>query len=77
MPSGLKKAVELAAARKSIAWAATYAAKGWGPTPAAVVPHTSLPQRKVAIGRVQDQPALVAAQGITYPAIIFIGEAVG
>jgi len=42
-----------------------------------VVQHASLPQRKVAIGRVAELPALVAAQGITYPVIIFIGDVVG
>ena len=64
---GLKKAAEIAA---------TYVQMGRGATPAAVVQHASLPQRKVAIGRVQDLPDLVAAQGITYPAIIFIGDVV-
>lgn len=64
---GLKKAAEIAA---------TYVQMGRGATPAAVVQHASLPQRKVAIGLVQDLPAMVAAQGITYPAIIFIGDVV-
>jgi uroporphyrin-III C-methyltransferase len=65
---GLKKAPEIAA---------TYVQEGRGDTPAAVVQHASLPHRKVAIGRVKDLPALVAAEGITYPAIIFIGDVVG
>lgn len=65
---GLQKVAEIAA---------TYVAEGWGHTPAAVVQHASLPQRKVAIGRVRDLPTLVAAQGITYPAIIFISDVVG
>ncbi|MFD1470474.1 uroporphyrinogen-III C-methyltransferase [Hymenobacter caeli] len=65
---GLKKVAEIAA---------TYVEMGRGHTPAAVVQHASLPQRKVAIGRVQDLPALVEAHGITYPAIIFIGDVVG
>lgn len=65
---GLKKVAEIAA---------TYVEMGRGYTPAAVVQHASLPHRKVAIGCVQDLPALVAAQEITYPAIIFIGDVVG
>lgn len=65
---GLKKVAEIAA---------TYAAEGRGHTPAAVVQHASLPQRKVAVGPVQDLPALVEQHGITYPAIIFIGDVVG
>ena len=65
---GIKKIAEIVA---------TYVQEGRGDTPAAVVQHASLPHRKVAIGRVQDLPALVAAQRITYPAIIFIGEVVG
>jgi len=39
--------------------------------------RASLPQRKVVVGRVQDLPTLVAEAGITYPAIIFIGDVVG
>jgi uroporphyrin-III C-methyltransferase len=65
---GLKKAAEIAA---------TYCAEGRGSTLAAVVQHASLPQRKIAIGPVQDLPAMVTAHGITYPAIIFIGDVVG
>ncbi|AMJ65648.1 uroporphyrinogen-III C-methyltransferase [Hymenobacter sp. PAMC 26628] len=63
--------------KKLPAIAATYVQEGRGHTPAAVVQHASLPHRKLAIGRVQDLPALVAAQEITYPAIIFIGDVVG
>ena len=65
---GLKKAAEIAE---------TYRQMGRGDTPAAVVQHVSLPQRKAAVGRVQDLPALVAAHGITYPALIVIGAVVG
>ncbi|GAB3637013.1 hypothetical protein GCM10027422_26030 [Hymenobacter arcticus] len=57
--------------------AETYCQEGRGHTPAAVVMHASLPHRKSVCGRVADLPALVAAAGITYPAIIFIGEVVG
>lgn len=65
---GMKKLPEIAA---------TYVQEGRGNMPAAVVMHASLPQRKVVVGRVQDLPTLVAKAGITYPAIIFIGEVVG
>jgi len=64
---GLKKLPEIVA---------TYAEMGQGHTPAAVVMHASLPQRRVVRGPVAELPALVAAAGITYPAIIFIGEVV-
>lgn len=57
--------------------AATYVAEGRGDTPAAVVMHASLPQRKMVAGPVRDLPALVAAAGLSYPAIIFIGDVVG
>ena len=56
---------------------ATYEAEGRGHTPAAVVMHASLPQRKSVAGPVRDLLALVAAAGITYPALIFIGDVVG
>ena len=65
---GLKKAAEIAA---------TYCEMGRGNTPAAVVQHLSLPQRKAGIGTVRDLPALVAAHGITYPALIVIGWVIG
>jgi uroporphyrin-III C-methyltransferase len=65
---GLKKAVEIAA---------TYMSMGRGDTPAAVVQHISLPQRKLAIGQVQNLPEIVTAHGITYPALIVIGGVVG
>ena len=64
---GMKKLPEIAA---------TYLEMGHGDTPAAVVMHASLPHRKAVTGRVADLPALVAAAGITYPAIIFIGDVV-
>ncbi|TDN38452.1 uroporphyrinogen-III C-methyltransferase [Hymenobacter sp. UV11] len=54
----------------------TYVQEGRGNTPAAVVMHASLPHRKMVAGPVRDLPALVAAAGITYPAIIFIGDVV-
>jgi uroporphyrin-III C-methyltransferase len=63
--------------KKLPAIAATYVQEGRGDTPAAVVMHASLPQRKVVVGRVEELPRLVEEAGITYPAIIFIGEVVG
>ena len=54
----------------------TYCQEGRGDTPGAVVMHASLPHRKMVAGPVRDLPALVAAAGITYPAIIFIGDVV-
>jgi uroporphyrin-III C-methyltransferase len=65
---GLKKLPEIVA---------TYQEEGRGDTPAAVVMHASLPQRKMVRGAVADLPALVKAASITYPAIIFIGDVVG
>jgi uroporphyrin-III C-methyltransferase len=65
---GIKKLPEIVA---------TYAEMNRGHTPAAVVMHASLPQRKVVVGRVDELPALVTAANITYPAIIFIGDVVG
>ncbi len=65
---GLKKVAEIAE---------TYREMGRGATPAAVVQHVSLPQRKAATGQVQHLPELVAAHGITYPALIVIGDVVG
>ncbi|WP_426059187.1 uroporphyrinogen-III C-methyltransferase [Hymenobacter sp. B1770] len=64
---GLKKAPEIAAAYRNM---------GQGDTPAAIVQHLTLPQQKVAVGQVQHLPELVASQGITYPALIVIGEVV-
>ncbi len=64
---GLKKLAHIAA---------TYEAEGHGNTPAAVVMHASLPQRRLVTGPVSSLPALVAAAGITYPALILIGEVV-
>jgi len=64
---GLKKLAHIAT---------TYEAEGRGHTPAAVVMHASLPQRRLVTGPVRELPALVAAAGITYPALILIGEVV-
>ena len=61
---GIKKAQEIAD---------TYQQQGHGDIPVAVVQHASLPQRKVATGRVQDLPQLIQASHITHPAIIVIG----
>lgn len=64
---GIKKAQEIAD---------TYQQEGHGNTPVAVVQHASLPQRKVATGRVHDLPHLIQAHHITHPAIIVIGGVV-
>ena len=55
---------------------ATYAEMGRSDTPAAVVMHASLPQRKTVRGTIANLPRLVKEAGITYPAIIFIGDVV-
>ncbi|WP_201783243.1 uroporphyrinogen-III C-methyltransferase [Hymenobacter sp. AT01-02] len=64
---GLMKAEEIAR---------TYRDMGKGDTPAAVVQHLSLPHRKLVVGPVAQLPELVATHGITYPALIVIGEVV-
>ena len=55
---------------------ATYTNAGKGDTPAAVIQHASLPQRKVVKGKVQDLKALSEEKQITYPALIIIGDVV-
>ncbi|QKJ31106.1 uroporphyrinogen-III C-methyltransferase [Mucilaginibacter mali] len=52
----------------------TYIKEGRGDTPAAIIQHASLPQQKVAKGKIKDMPALATQQGLTYPAIIIIGQ---
>ena len=41
-----------------------------------MVPHASTLHCKVTIGRMQDPSALVAAQEIIYPVIVFTGNVV-
>jgi uroporphyrin-III C-methyltransferase len=52
----------------------TYITANRGETPAAIIQHASLPQQKVAKGKIEDMPALATQQGLTYPAIIIIGQ---
>lgn len=52
----------------------TYMKEGRGDTPAAIIQHASLPQQKVAKGKIKDMPALAEQYGLTYPAIIIIGQ---
>ncbi|MES2276498.1 MAG: uroporphyrinogen-III C-methyltransferase [Bacteroidota bacterium] len=52
----------------------TYIKENRGDTPTAIIQHASLPQQKVAKGKIKDMPALAAQQGLTYPAIIIIGQ---
>lgn len=54
----------------------TYITAGKGETPAAIIQHASLPQRKVVKGLVKDLPELAEDKGITYPALIVIGDVV-
>ncbi len=56
--------------------AGTYINEGRGSTPAAIIQHASLKQQKSASGLVKDLPVLAAANGLTYPAIIIIGNVV-
>jgi uroporphyrin-III C-methyltransferase len=44
--------------------------------PAAMIQHASLPQQKKVICKVKDLEAAAAKAGISYPAIIIIGEVV-
>jgi uroporphyrin-III C-methyltransferase len=52
----------------------TYIEEGQGDMPAAIIQHASLPYRKIAKGKIKDLPALAAAQQITHPSIIIIGQ---
>ncbi|MCR8560284.1 uroporphyrinogen-III C-methyltransferase [Mucilaginibacter sp. BJC16-A38] len=56
--------------------AATYIEQGKGATPAAIIQHASLPHQKIASGLVEDLPEMAANGGLTYPALILIGEVV-
>lgn len=54
----------------------TYLVAGQGETPAAIIQHASLPQRKVVKGKVKDLQQLSDSKSITYPALIIIGDVV-
>ena len=64
---GMKKLADIAAA---------YLQEGKENTPAAILRHGSLPSQKLALGTAGSLPAMAAAQGLTNPAIIIIGEVV-
>ena len=62
--------------KKLAAIAAVYRQEGKEDTPAAIIRHGSLPHQKLALGTAGSLPAMAAAQGLTNPAIIIIGEVV-
>jgi len=64
---GMKKLAEIAD---------SYKQEGKGETPAAIVRNGSLSHQKLALGTAGSLPAMAAAQGLTNPAIIVIGEVV-
>jgi len=64
---GMKKLAEIAG---------IYQQSGLGAMPAAMIQHASLPQQKKVICKVKDLEAAAAGAGISYPAIIIIGEVV-
>ena len=62
---GMKKLQEIAQA---------YTEAGSGDIPAAIIQHASMPNQKSVRGLVKDLPAMSESKGLTYPAIIIIGE---
>lgn len=64
---GMKKLAEIAN---------VYLQAGLGAMPAAIIQHASLPQQKKVICKVKDLEAAAAREGLSYPAIIIIGEVV-
>jgi uroporphyrin-III C-methyltransferase len=56
--------------------AATYIKQDKGEIPAAIIQHASLPNQKIATGVVGNLPEMAAEGGLTYPALIIIGEVV-
>lgn len=64
---GMKKIAEIAE---------TYISAGKGESPAAIIQHASLPQRKVVKGQVKNLFLLAEKNNITYPALIIIGDVV-
>lgn len=62
---GMKKLKEIAD---------TYIGADFGDIPAAIIQHASLPNQKSVRGLVKDLPELAESNGLTYPAIIIIGE---
>ena len=64
---GMKKLAEIAA---------VYTAEGLGHMPAAVIQHATLPQQKQVICTVDELPTATLRAGLSYPAIIIIGDVV-
>ena len=64
---GMKKLADISAA---------YREEKKEDTPAAIIHNGSLPNQKLALGTAGILPAMAAAQGLTNPAIIIIGEVV-
>jgi uroporphyrin-III C-methyltransferase len=62
---GMKKLQEIAK---------TYIESGSGDIPAAIIQHASMPNQKLAKGLVKDLAGMAESKGLTYPAIIIIGE---
>jgi uroporphyrin-III C-methyltransferase len=62
---GMKKLHEIAQ---------TYIETGNGDMPAAIIQHASMPNKKSARGLVKDLAGMAESKGLTYPAIIIIGE---
>jgi uroporphyrin-III C-methyltransferase len=65
---GMKKLEEIRCA---------YRAAGLGQMPAAIIQEASLPQERLAVGRVEQLPELAMEFGLSHPAIIVIGAVVG
>ncbi|HVS96080.1 MAG TPA: uroporphyrinogen-III C-methyltransferase [Puia sp.] len=55
---------------------AVYRREGKAETPAAIIRNGSLTHQKLALGTAASLPAMAAAQGLTNPAIVVIGEVV-
>lgn len=60
--------------KKLGAIAAVYNQENSGDTPAVIIQHATLPQKKMAKGFIKDLPLLAEQQQISHPAIIFIGN---
>lgn len=56
--------------------AAIYCEEGSGDTPAAIIQHATLTQKKMAKGFIKDLPSLAENKHISHPAIILIGNVV-
>jgi uroporphyrin-III C-methyltransferase len=64
---GMKKLAEIAA---------SYAAEDLGHVPAAIIQHATLPHQKQVVCMVKDLPTAAIRAGLSYPAIIIIGNVV-